>query len=152
MTNSKSNTSSNPVYVACYGSLRRNMGNDRVNKYAEATLVGLGNTVEHYNLYAYCSGFPSVSLAHNSADKAVRVEVYQTTMAGLTGPYDMLEGYRGDSEHNFYNRTLVPVQMDNGDVLDCWIYHIDEEQSVLVESGDWCEYKRGAEYYESLED
>jgi len=127
---------SNSIYVATYGSLRSNMGNHHVNERAGATKVGLGWTKENCDLYAYCSSFPSVSLEHEESGKPVRVEVYETTVAGLRGPYDSLEGYP-----NFYNRSLIGVVMDDGDELVAWMYHIDEKQSVRVESGDWCEYK-----------
>lgn len=135
-----------PVYVACYGSLRRNMGNHRVNGYANAELVGLGNTVNNYDLFAYCSSFPSVSLAHSEAGKPVRVEVYKTTEEGLTGPYDRLEGFP-----NFYYRSAVEVAMDDGSTITAWIYHINDQKPVLVESGDWCLYKNGEEYYNTLD-
>lgn len=135
-----------PVFVATYGSLRRKMGNHGVNARAGGTVVGLGRTVQNADLYQYCGGFPSVSLAHQDAENTVRVEVYQTTEAGLFGPYDSLEGYP-----HFYNRTEVPVKMDDGRELKCWIYHIDEETGPLVHSGDWCTHKCGDEYYDDLD-
>lgn len=133
-----------PVYVATYGSLRRNMGNHHVNNSAGAELVGLGKTVKSYTLYAYCSGFPSVSTEHPRDQ--VRVEVYKTTQDGLEGPYDGLEGYP-----RFYDRKLVPIQMDSGEVIEAWIYCIDREQQLVVEGGDWCLYKAGESYYDTLD-
>lgn len=124
------------VLVAVYGSLRSGMQNFRVNENAGATLVGKGATVNNHDLHQYSSCyFPSVSLAHSDSEKPVIVEVFETTEAGLTGPYDRLEGYP-----SFYNRTQVPVKLDSGEVVDAWIYHIDEKQPVRVESGDWVEF------------
>jgi len=148
----KRDESAQPIFVCTYGSLRRGMGNDWTNTNAGAELIGLGHTKNNHDLYSYGGGaFPSVSLQHSASEKPVRVEVYQTTEEGLTGPYDRLEGYYGgDHPHTFYNRSLVPVVMDSGEELECWIYHIDEEQPVRVEAGDWCVFKRGEDYYLGL--
>ncbi|MCS5736871.1 gamma-glutamylcyclotransferase family protein, partial [Herbiconiux daphne] len=54
---------------------------------------------------------------------------------GLKGSYDALEGYP-----SFYNRTQIPVVLDDGRELDAWIYHIDEEQKEGVAHGDWVKY------------
>ncbi|MGL4519211.1 MAG: gamma-glutamylcyclotransferase family protein [Phocaeicola sp.] len=139
------------VYVATYGSLRRKMGNHSVNAMAGGEFVGLGKTEQNINLYAYCSGFPSVSLAHSSNEKPVVVDVYHTTQSGLEGPYDRLEGYNEkDPKRGFYDRTLVKINMDDGRELDAWIYHIDEETGPLVESGDWAIHRAGEKYYDGL--
>ncbi|MGL6100816.1 MAG: gamma-glutamylcyclotransferase family protein, partial [Fusobacteriaceae bacterium] len=133
------------VYVATYGSLRRLMGNAHVNKYAGAEFVGLGHTVKAFDIFAYCGGFPSLSLKHNDAKVPAVVDVYKTTEKGLKGPYDGLEGYP-----SFYNRTLVDINMEDGKQLQAWIYHIDKQTGPLVESGDWCLHKVGENYYEQL--
>lgn len=133
------------VLVATYGSLRTGQANFAVNLRAGAESIGEGTTDNNYNLYQYggCY-FPSVSLEHNSNGKPVRVEVFATDQAGLEGPYDSLEGHRGnDNEYTFYKRTLIPVTLDSGEKVEAWIYHIDEEQDVLVESGDWSAYLAG---------
>lgn len=132
------------VFIATYGSLRLGMENFRVNASGNGVHVGTGKTENNIDLYQYGGAyFPSVSLAHNSNGKQVVVDVFEAPEGddGLEGAYDMLEGYP-----SFYNRTIIPIVMDNGDTLDAWIYHIDEEQSVLVESGDWCSHK-GLEGY-----
>lgn len=133
---------SGKVLVAVYGSLRSGMHNAAVNDRAGATLVGKGRTVDNYDLHQYSSCyFPSVSLAHSTSEKPVVVEVFETDQSGLEGPYDGLEGHRGnDNPHTFYKRTLVPVLLDSGEQVEAWIYHIDETQPVRVESGDWVEF------------
>lgn len=132
------------VFIATYGSLRLGMENFRVNARGEGVHVGTGKTVDKFNLYAYASSyFPSVSLVHNDNDKQVVVDVFEAPISGMEGAYDALEGfYEKDSPQNFYNRSIIEIELDNGDRLDAWIYHIDEEQPTLVESGDWVEYKR----------
>lgn len=126
----------NKVFVACYGSLRSGQRNFVVNERAGAKSLGEGFTGENYNLYRYngCY-FPSISLKHSDHGVPVRVEVFETTQEGLTGPYDSLEGYP-----SFYNRTQVPVKLDSGEEVKAWIYHIDEPQADPVDHGDWVKY------------
>ena len=133
----------NKVFVACYGSLRTGQSNFHVNERAGGKSIGEGWTKEKYNLYRYNGAyFPSVSLAHNSHDAPVRVEVFETTQAGLNGPYDMLEGYP-----SFYNRTPVPVVLDSGEEVTAWIYHIDEDlgEDSAVVHGDWVKHLNDAD-------
>lgn len=146
-----------PVFVAVYGSLRRKMGNHGVNLRAGAEVVDLGMTCQDYSLFNYCGtdnvnagAFPSVSLAHPR--NPIRVEVYRTTQEGLEGAYDCLEGcYGHNDQRNFYNRTLVPVLLDSGEQVECWIYHIDNDYPErVVDSGDWSVFKNGSDYYETL--
>ena len=130
------------IYVATYGSLRRGQANYLVNDRAGAKSIGEGWTEDNFDLFRYGgSYFPSISLEHSNNNKPVRVEVFATDKAGLEGPYDRLEGYNKRSpEDSFYQRTQIAVKMDSGETVIAWIYHIDEEQDVLVESGDWSEY------------
>lgn len=133
------------VFVVTYGSLRLGQANFRVNARGNGVHVGTGKTAENFNLYRYGgSYFPSVSLKHNSNGTPVVVDVFEAPLEGLLGAYDSLEGcYAPNDESNFYNRTEIKVELDDGSVLTGWIYHIDEEQSELVESGDWSKYLAG---------
>lgn len=127
---------SDKVLVATYGSLRTGQANFRVNEMAGAKSLGEGWTVENHNLYRYNGAyFPSVSLVHNDNNTPVRVEVFETDRNGLTGPYDRLEGYP-----DFYNRTEIPVKLDSGEVVQAWIYHIDQPLVETVKHGDWVKY------------
>lgn len=136
------------TFIATYGSLRRNMENFGVNAHGNGVFVGKGQTVENYDLYRFGrSYFPSVSLQHSESGKPVVVDIFEAPegRTGLQGSYDMLEGYP-----NFYNRSQIEIQLDDGNTLTAWIYHIDEQQDNRVESGDWCTFKHPA-YYEALE-
>lgn len=142
------------TFIATYGSLRRGMQNFRVNAGGGGEFVGLGKTVENYDLYRYGSGayFPSVNLTASKSGCPVVVDVFEAPLAGLTGAYDALEGhYEKDSTANFYNRTQVEIEMEDGSFLKAWIYHIDEDQGDAnrVESGDWCLHNR-PNYYNEL--
>ncbi|WXX18471.1 hypothetical protein TacPo2_16 [Pantoea bacteriophage TacPo2] len=129
--------------VAVYGSLLSGLGNHRVMERARGELLGTGESVINIDMYSL-GGFPSISLAHSEHKSTIRVEVYEVDDEGMK-PLNMLEGYRGEGERNFYNRSLVDIKLDNGDVVEAFIYHIDEQQSTPVVDGDWREYltKRG---------
>lgn len=134
------------VFIATYGSLRRSMENFRVNGHGGGEFFGLGKSVANINLYRYGSSyFPSVSLKHDSNGIPVVLDVFQAPVDGMEGAYDMLEGYP-----SFYNRTEIPVLLEDGTEVMAWIYHIDEEQPYLVKSGDWCVENRGHDYYNNL--
>lgn len=138
------------VYVATYGSLRRAMQNYRVNERAGGKFVGKGSTADNVDLFRFGgSYFPSVSLVHSESGKPVVVDVFETTVDGLTGPYDMLEGYSENEHTRFYNRSEIVINMDDGNQIRAYIYHIDEEQPERVESGDWCLHNN-PNYYETL--
>lgn len=143
------NMSDKNVLVATYGSLRRGMGNFGVNAAAGGEYCCSGKTKDNIDLFEYCKGFPSVSLKHSEAGKPVVVDIFKTTAEGLRGAYDALEGHHGnDSPHTFYKRTEVPVILDSGEEVTCWIYHIDEQTGPLVEHGDWCLHKDPGYYGE----
>ena len=132
----------NKVLVACYGSLRTGQANVHVNARGGGVSIGEGFTKENYNLYRYNGAyFPSVSLAHNDHGTPVRVEVFETTEAGLKGAYDTLEGYSEDESYRFYNRTQIPVILDSGEEVVAWIYHIDQDlPDWAVKHGDWVKH------------
>lgn len=126
------------VYVVTYGSLRTGFQNFRVNERAGGVSIGEGWTKCNGKLSQYGSAyFPVVSLTGEGVVNPVRVEVFETDMKGLTGPYDGLEGYP-----SFYNRSLVPVVLDDGREIEGWIYHIESESchGELVPSGDWKDF------------
>ncbi|AFE86182.1 putative AIG-2 protein [Salinivibrio phage CW02] len=117
--------------VAVYGTLRKGYGNHQVMKMVDGDFVAKGTTSQNFNMY-HMGGFPSVSKAHSSSETPITVEVYYVEEGGLTGPLDRLEGYP-----RFYNRTKTPVILDDGTLVDAWLYHIDEETGPVIESGDW---------------
>ena len=134
-------------YIATYGSLRRGMGNFRVNAYGDGEFFSQGKTVDNFNLYNYCEDcYPSLSLAHNYANTRVVVDVFKAPLSGLRGAYDSLEGYREGQSHNHYNRTEIQVELDDGQMITAWIYHIDEDQGEdkVVKDGDWCRHMADA--------
>ncbi|WWV92025.1 hypothetical protein [Escherichia phage PJNS034] len=124
--------------VAVYGSLLSGLHNHGVMERAKGKLIGAGESVQNINMYSL-GGFPSISLEHSSHGNTIRVEVYEVPDEGMR-PLNALEGYRGEDGPNFYNRTPIKIKMDNGDMLEAFIYHIDETQSHPVIDGDWRKY------------
>ncbi len=122
------------ILVAVYGTLRTGEGNFRVMTAAGGESLGLGKTVENFNIYSL-GGFPKVSLTRSGNKVPVVVEVFETSIAGITGPLDRLEGYP-----SFYNRTIIDVELDTGEKVKAWIYHIEENGALSrpIMSGDWC--------------
>lgn len=126
------------VYVATYGSLRTGFQNFHVNARAGGVSIGEGWSEVPAKLSQYGRAyFPVVSLNGDDVKDPVRVEVFETTQEGLEGPYDSLEGYP-----DFYDRTSIPVLLDDGTQVDAWIYHIENPRAhgELVPSGDWKDF------------
>lgn len=98
-----------PIRVAVYGTLKKGRGNHRVMENAGGKL--LGEDVVPAKLYAYCQGFPSLTL---EPYHGVLIEVYEVENLS---PLDRLEGYP-----SFYNRSVIDTQYGQA-----WIYHMDED-------------------------
>lgn len=141
MTNVTLGTQSKPILVATYGTLIRGESNHGSMERAGGEFVSAGKTVDNYDIFKYCGGFPSVSLAHSNNNKPVTVEVFRVDEKGLKGALDCLEGTRYPPHHsdNMYNRTVVPIRLTDGQVVDAWIYHIDEDlgEDLLIKGGSW---------------
>lgn len=136
----------NKHLVAVYGSLLSGLGNHRVMERAQGVLIGKGSTNDNIDLYSL-GAFPSISLIHDENGKPVKVEVYEVGDAGMV-PLNALEGYRGQGQNNFYERTLITINMDDGSTVDAYIYHIDQKQGQPIESGDWKAYLKGIGRYD----
>jgi gamma-glutamylcyclotransferase (GGCT)/AIG2-like uncharacterized protein YtfP len=79
-------------------------------------------------------------------DSRVRGEVYELTapVAALRA-LDELEGYRlGEPETSLYTRTRTPVLMDDGTIVDAWVYFYNAPlgRAERIESGDYLEHLR----------
>ena len=121
--------------VAVYGSLRKGMGNHRV--LGDAKFLCSTVTKESYAMYSL-GGFPKVSLTGEKISPIV-VELYECNPEHKMN-LDRLEGYRGEGQSNFYDRS--PVQTECGQ--EALIYHIEDGYGGTnspVTSGDWVEYR-----------
>lgn len=122
------------ILVAVYGTLRSGEGNHRSMVRAQGVSLGLGKTVDNINIYSL-GGFPKVSMTRTDHGVPVVVEVFETNEAGVLGPLDGLEGYP-----RFYNRSIIDIELDSGEVVKAWMYHIESDDSLNypILSGDWC--------------
>lgn len=126
--------------VAVYGSLRQGHGNNAILRRNNAELVCTSTTKKPYAMYSL-GGFPFVSLSEPKTP--ITVEVYEVN-DNCMRQLDMLEGYRGDGNQSFYNRSQIEIE---GVPESVYIYHIDDRANeVPVQSGDWNEFLREKGY------
>ena len=133
-------------FVFVYGTLKlghgNNLGtfggaNDGGTQYMQITrTTERGRTVKEFGLWGANAGFPFMT---TDSPEIVRVrgEVYEIPF-GVFKACDNLEGYPF-----MYDRSIIQVQLDTGDIVDAWAYHQDHdavyigEGSTFVESGNW---------------
>jgi gamma-glutamylcyclotransferase (GGCT)/AIG2-like uncharacterized protein YtfP len=77
-------------------------------------------------------------------DGRVVGEVYELTYpAAALRALDELEGYRpADPETGLYTRRRTPVNMDDGSIVDAWVYFYNAPlgRAERIESGDYLEH------------
>lgn len=126
-----------PILVAVYGSLRKNMGNHRLLDNSDSVHLST-ERVQGFEMYQYGgSYFPFI----RHGDGEITIEVYAVNSMVMRR-LDMLEGYDPHAtDHSFYNRELI--QTSKG---AAWIYFIDQDprDNVRVQHGDWVQFKTGA--------
>tara|TARA_R110000796_G_scaffold236214_1_gene355502 strand:- start:81704 stop:82093 length:390 start_codon:yes stop_codon:yes gene_type:complete len=124
------------INIAVYGTLRSGFHNHRV--LGDSKLVSPGWTKEKYKLTA--NGIPFVN--PNEALTKVKVEVYSVTPSQLPD-VDRLEGYNPNNhDDSWYKRTLIKVELDDGNEVEASIYFCERDGKTLIESGDYADYKR----------
>lgn len=131
---SKFATQDDRILVATYGTLITGQGNHHCMIAAEGVSLGLGKTVENCDMFGRTSGFPMLSLTKQDHGIPAVVEVFETHERGLLGPLDCLEGYP-----RFYDRSIIEVELDSGEKVKAWIYHIEDRASygAPIMNGDW---------------
>jgi len=81
-----------------------------------------------------------------AADTRVRGEVYEMTQPlAVLHVLDDAEGYRpGEPETSLYTRLLTPVLLDDGGMVDAWVYFYNAriDRAERIASGDYLEYLR----------
>lgn len=108
--------------VAVYGTLKQGYGNHGLIK--SAKFVGKGKTKSKYPLRV--SGLPYMydtkGVGHN-----VDVEVYDCDH------WEMIDLDRLEGHPNFYERKVTQIVLDSGEVVDAWVYFINEDFYGLAE-------------------
>lgn len=83
-----------------------------------------------------------------ATDTRVRGEVYEMTQPLVVlHLLDDTEGYRpGEPETSLYTRLLTPVLLDDGGIVDAWVYFYNAPigRSERIASGDYLEYLRAS--------
>lgn len=122
-------------YVFVYGTLKKGRGNNYLLQ--EAEYLGKALTCKKFRLFDV--GFPYAVPSQNGA--RIRGEVYKVNPE-IMRALDWLEGY---PVH--YKRQVIKVELENGDVLEAWIYYTkeprgDEIQAIngIVEWGEGYPY------------
>ena len=98
-------------YIAVYGTLKQGKGNHTL-------MDGLSYIGKAETLHSYClnvSGCPY--LYESPACGRVQVEIYAVDDISDLQRIDDLEGHP-----MWYERKIVPMLFDDGNVADCWIY------------------------------
>lgn len=112
-------------YVFVYGTLRQGCTNHHLLK--EARYLGKARTMEKYALYVddYPYLFKGYPLCR------IRGEVYEVNEKGFSR-LDELE------DHPFwYQREKRSVILNNGTIMEAWVYFFPEVKGTLVNSGDY---------------
>jgi len=109
-------------YVFVYGTLKKGHGNNYL--LAEATFIGRGKTLKRFRLFDV--GFPYAV----PSEKGARVigEVYKVEDAEIFQALDWLEGYP-----THYKRQVIKVELDNGQVVEAWIYYTNEPEGQEIQ-------------------
>lgn len=90
-------------------------------------------------MYDTGCGYPAVELSESSI---VIGEVYEVPDQ-LWPALDELEGYRGNSQTDLYNKVIVNAQMGSEEI-ETVVYTICDERmkKKIISSGDWIEYRK----------
>ena len=108
--------------VAVYGTLKQGKSNHRLLK--GVPFIGAGKTKDKYPMVV--RGLPYLydekGVGHN-----VNVEVYECDGVDMNA-LDSLEGHP-----TFYERRKTDIVLDDGEVMNVWIYFINERFSLLPE-------------------
>jgi len=129
------------ILLAVYGTLRNRYANHEFYikdalEDGRAKFIGKGKTLDKYTMY--CAGIPFV--IEDEPTSNIVVEVYEIRDEDVMRRIDMLEGHP-----EWYRRKLVPVVLDNGEVIDAWMYFyvsgdLRDSGLVKVVSGDYKDY------------
>lgn len=136
--------SESPTYVFVYGTLRYHEPNHPLLATSERICE---QCWVHGRLYDTGYGYPALGLSPssqaNTQDSGARTygELYKVSVETLR-QLDMLEGYYGPGQENYYERVIVTVHTDRG-AREANVYVFPEiavTKLQPVPSGDWVVY------------
>ncbi|MCA1742937.1 MAG: gamma-glutamylcyclotransferase [Desulfovibrionales bacterium] len=112
-------------YVFVYGTLRQGCSNHHLLK--DVRNLGKARTMEKYALYI--DDFPYLYKGQSWC--RIRGEVYEVGKEDFKR-LDVLEN------HPFwYQREKISVLLDNGTIMEVWVYFFPKVKGTLVSSGDY---------------
>jgi gamma-glutamylcyclotransferase (GGCT)/AIG2-like uncharacterized protein YtfP len=128
---------SNPDFLFTYGTLMQGFENPFAQRlHALSTFEGKGTFP---GLLYKISWYPGAIYDEKSAS-SVLGEVYRLTSKELLlAELDDYEDVFEDEEKSLYLRKIIPVQMQDGSVLPCWVYLYNQDITDLekIETGDF---------------
>lgn len=128
--------------IACYGSLRKGLGNHEYFL-GKSTYLGEFKTEPIYNLHSL-GGFPGLK---ENGTTSVVMEVYEVNDQEANA-IDNLEGYvPGSNDNTFYDKKDIDTPWG---VASVYIYVKELLKSSIVQSGDWKEFKNNTVNYYSI--
>lgn len=128
----------NSDYLFVYGTLQKNVDND-MSKFLSKHAVLIGKGYFHGKIYKI-SWFPGAITSINTSDK-----VYGSIFK-LINPetvFNVLDNYEGVGENhpkpNLYKKEIVKAYLEDGTVLQSWVYIYNHTVSHLdqIISGDF---------------
>ena len=119
-------------YVFVYGTLKKGFGNSRVMNQAKGQYIG--NGIMKNVIMRDIGGIPAVDIG----DGVVYGEVYKIDSDNIY----IIDGLEGFSPYNtFYDNMYIRLKnnviMDNGDILKCCFYMINDTQGNIIKDGVW---------------
>jgi gamma-glutamylcyclotransferase (GGCT)/AIG2-like uncharacterized protein YtfP len=123
----------NKYLVGVYGSLRKTMSNHQYYL-SDSEYKGTFSTEPEYTLHSL-SAYPGLKLNGNTSIIMEVYEVGEDTLRSL----NHLEGYDPRKISNFYDRIEIDTPWGKAFT---YIYISELSKDSIVESGDWCEYKK----------
>jgi gamma-glutamylaminecyclotransferase len=126
--------------VAVYGTLKK--GNSNYYSYAnDLKFVGHGKTVDKYPLIV--NGLPYL-LPKKDVGHNVKIDLFLADDATLKD-LDVLEGHP-----TWYKREQVPIQLENGIIVNAWVYFNIQEKDTGVHHESFEQNYKPMSYYSGL--
>jgi gamma-glutamylcyclotransferase (GGCT)/AIG2-like uncharacterized protein YtfP len=118
--------------VAVYGSLRKGLGNHSLLRNHKALNLGQFQSKPEFTMYSL-GGFPCIV---QRGTTSILFEVYSVDEEALQR-LDQLEGYRKNSDTNFYDRVEIDTPWGKAYT---YVFDPEFENDIEVTSGNWLEY------------
>lgn len=127
----------NPDFLFTYGTLMQGFQNPFAQRlHTSSTFEGKGSFP---GLLYKISWYPG-AVYDEKSESSVFGEVYQLTGKALLLPeLDDYEDVLEDEEKSLYLRKIIPIRMQDGSVLPCWVYLYNQDTTDLekIETGDF---------------